>query len=282
VKKLFLLFNVLLASSQFTKHEWIIGGRHSERTYMAGIAVFAAILVAANSPNGGGAIALLGTYCYWLLRIAMQGLMFLSARSILEWNAPKSLSMSAILMLSILLSHLPFVLSVTAMDIILGYPELGIGSAENDATPRVFEFMLELIFLFDNHVALCLLLSVPRWIHRTSLSTAASDVGNNRGTLLSGIDPPLDGDILWVEAQEHYVRMTTANESRMVLARFSDIVRELSFMDGFQVHRSHWVAKSAVVDEIKKGQNLALVLSTGDSVPVSRSFRRKLISFIEG
>ncbi|AXI47655.1 hypothetical protein C1J03_17570 [Sulfitobacter sp. SK012] len=248
---------------------------------MAVVALFAAVLIAASSPSGGGFAALFGTYCYWLIRIMMQSLMFISARSIIERYAPGSFSKSKVLVLSILLSHLPFVLAVTAMDIILGYPELGIGGAGSGTTLRVFEFGLELVFLFDNHVALCLLLSVPGWVLRASTSGASPVDESKKGTFLSTIDPPLSGVILWVEAQEHYVRITTQHESRLVLARFSDIVRDLSTKDGLQVHRSHWVAKSAIVNEQKSGQNLILVLSTGDTVPVSRSFRRKLVAATE-
>ncbi len=255
--------------------------KHFEEKSMAAIAVFAAILIAAHSFTEGGLIAVLGTYCYWLIRIMMQSLMFFSARSFIDNYAPSSFSKINVLVLSILLSHVPFVLSVTAMDIVLGYPELGIGSEEGGTTLRILEFGLELVFLFDNHVALCLLLSVPGWVQRNVPSGVPLDKGSNKGTLLSAIEPPLLGEILWVEAQEHYVRITTKRESRMVLARFSDIVRELSITDGLQVHRSHWVAKSAVVNEKKNGQGLNLVLSTGDTVPVSRSFRRKLAAVTE-
>jgi DNA-binding LytR/AlgR family response regulator len=76
-----------------------------------------------------------------------------------------------------------------------------------------------------------------------------------------------------MEAQEHYVRITTDEEVRMVLCRFSDIVRELSDDAGMQTHRSHWAAYPAIAEAVKEGQNMKLVLTSGDSVPVSRSFR---------
>jgi len=249
--------------------------KHIEERYMAFIALFAACLIAAHSA-GGSPAAFLGTYFYWLVRIGAESLLFFGVRSNIESYASKSLSLTTVTIIAILVSHLPFVLSVTAMDIVLGFPELGINGSEPGERSRITELALEMIYLFDNHVALCLLLTVPRLIQRSLSMRSLPQEGGNKGTLLSAIDPALNGDILWVEAQEHYVRITTEHENRMVLARFSDIVRELSKTDGLQVHRSHWVANSAIVKEQKSGQNLTLLLSTGDNVPVSRSFKSKL------
>lgn len=249
--------------------------KHIEERYMALIALFAACLIAAHSAGESPAV-FLGTYFYWLVRIGAESLLFFGVRSNIESYAPKSLSLTTVTILAILVSHLPFVLSVTAMDIVLGFPELGINGSESGERSRMTELALEMIYLFDNHVALCLLLTIPRLVQRSLSMQPLPQEGGNKGTLLSAIDPALNGDILWVEAQEHYVRITTQHENRMVLARFSDIVRELSQTDGLQVHRSHWVANSAIVKEQKNGQNLTLLLSTGDNVPVSRSFKSKL------
>lgn len=250
--------------------------KHAEERYMATIALLVACLIAAHSVSGGGPATLIGAYCYWLVRIGAESLLFFGVRSNIEHYAPKTYSLTAITIIAILVSHLPFVLSVTAMDIVLGYPELGIDGSDSGDRSRMLALALEMIYLFDNHVALCLLLTVPRLVHNFATGSVSPPGGVTGGTLLSAIEPPLNGEILWVEAQEHYVRITTEHESRMVLARFSDIVRELSLADGLQVHRSHWVANSAVVREQKNGQNLTLVLSTGNVVPVSRSFKSQL------
>mgnify|MGYP003117872414 CR=1 FL=1 len=252
--------------------------KRGEERYMAAIGLLAVGLIAAHDYTGSSTAFLFGTYCYWLIRIAAEGLLFFGVRSTIENYAPKSLSPVTTTALAILVSHLPFVLSVTAMDIVLGHPELGINSVTPGTTPRITELVLELLYLFDNHLAVCLLLTVPRWILHQEREAAFSQDDRGVGTLLSAIDPPLNGEVLWVEAQEHYVRITTPHEKRMVLARFSDIVRELSSEDGLQVHRSHWVATAAVVAEQKSGQNISLLLNTGDNVPVSRSFKGNLVT----
>ena len=143
---------------------------------------------------------------------------------------------------------------------------------------------MELIYLSDNHVALCLLLSVPRFIFSQGYAKARGEGAGAPApaeSFLSTLEPPLRGELQWVEAQEHYVRLVTAEENRLVLHRFSDIVRELQAEEGIQVHRSHWVAFSAIGKTFKDGTNLRVRLRSGDTVPVSRSHRNDLIRALD-
>ncbi len=263
-----------------------------EELYMALTALFAALLIASSQVTQNIPVSLPGTYLYWIVRIAIEALLFFTARQVLERYLPATVSFAWMTGLAIVVSHLLFVLSVTAMDIVLGYPELGIGTAGSDTQSRIRAFAMELLYLSDNHIALCLLLTLPRLALRTAGDLASQPAihrspdtdGTGHGltpTLLSAIDPPLNGEIILAEAQEHYVRITTSTEVRMVLCRFSDIVRELPGERGMQVHRSHWVARSAIARTVKDGQNMKLVLHSGDSVPVSRSFRSAVETRLE-
>ena len=249
---------------------------YREERYVIVIALLCAVIIAAHNYSGGGFAALLGSYLYWLVRISIQSLLFFGTRLFIQNYVGRSYSFTAITISAILLSLVPFVLSVTAIDIVLGYPELGIDSPDQSVQFRISALLLELFYLLDNHVALCLLLSIPGWILGREQQRSNQSDRENQGTFLSAIDPPLQGDIIWVEAQEHYARITTDSEVRMVLARFSDIVRELSGMDGMQVHRSHWIARSAVVEELKQGQKYHLRITTGEIVPVSRSYKSRV------
>ena len=81
------------------------------------------------------------------------------------------------------------------------------------------------------------------------------------------------GDLLHLRMQDHYVEVHTAAGSEMLLLRFRDALREVEDIDGLQVHRSHWVARAAVVGvERQRGGRIALRLVNGAKVPVSRSF----------
>ena len=69
------------------------------------------------------------------------------------------------------------------------------------------------------------------------------------------------------------MRLKTSEETRMVLNRFADVLRDLPEEAGIRVHRSHWVAINAVKEAFRDGANLKLKLVTDDVVPVSRSCR---------
>lgn len=246
---------------------------HFEEKFGLFIAVGAAGLIASHDFSSAASEYFLLGYAYWLVRLLAESAFFFGMRAALEHYWGKSHSIVLITVISILLSHIPFVLSVTALDIILGQPELGLTQVADVNNSRIEAFGLELIYLLDNHVWLCLLLTLPR-LFQLSYSQNVTDITEHQSpTLLSTIDPPLKGIIVWVEAQEHYVRIVTDQEQRTVLARFSDIVRELAKSGGLQVHRSHWIKKSAVKAHEKKGQNLFVKLTTGDEVPVSRTYR---------
>lgn len=248
---------------------------HGEERFMAILALLAIILIASLGPLAAEPRSVLSNYAYWAFRISAECLLFFAVRSAIEKYFVERFGFAAITALAIIISHVPFVLSVTAIDIVLGYPELGINGGAEGSQSRLGAIMLEMLYLADNHIAVCLLMSMPRWI-LNSLEGGNPEAEPGTATLLDALDPPLDGTVIWIEAQEHYVRIRTSRDSRMVLARFSDVIRELSATKGLQVHRSHWVLESAIVRKLKSGQNLSLELSTGDIVPVSRSFRHKV------
>ena len=82
--------------------------------------------------------------------------------------------------------------------------------------------------------------------------------------------------ILALQAQDHFVRVTTPVGSELVLYRFNDAIREMGRDAGLQVHRSYWVARDAVrALRYIEGQCL-LELSNGTHIPVSRA-RREVV-----
>ena len=252
---------------------------HREETALFAIAALCGVLIAASNVGHVGNASPLTSYAYWLVRILIEAALFVAFRDIIEKFAPQGLSQIAITAIAILTSLFPFVLAITAFDIVLGFPELGLDNNAATTTTKLTEFGLELFYLLDNHVALCLLLSVPRALaiggpvsrrsERDAAPEAAAPV-----SLLQDLTPPLAGVLLWAEAQEHYVRLTTTTETRMVLHRFVDVLRTIPAGEGMRVHRSHWVAFAAISEVVKEGPNLRLKLQTGDMAPVSRSYRK--------
>ncbi|WP_349592419.1 LytTR family DNA-binding domain-containing protein [Azospirillum argentinense] len=89
---------------------------------------------------------------------------------------------------------------------------------------------------------------------------------------LARLPARLGRDLLALEMEDHYVRAHTAVGSGLILMRLRDAIAELAGLEGLQVHRSHWVAATAVAGvERKPDGKLVLVLRNGLRVPVSRS-----------
>ncbi len=85
---------------------------------------------------------------------------------------------------------------------------------------------------------------------------------------------PLDrrGPLIRLEAQDHYLNVVTQKGSALVLLRLQVAVKALQDVDGFQSHRSHWVAKDDVTKHRRVQGCDFLVLISGDEIPVSRSY----------
>ncbi len=244
----------------------------------------AACLLASNQqalPEGWPALA---NYGYWIVRLSIQAALFLAFLQLINLTSKLHDRLFTRLCLACFASYIPFVLSVTAMDIVLGFPELGATTGiASEPTPRLNAFLLELGYFLDNHIFLCALLSTPLLVRSeaikseddlgevTSASAATKPQASQR-PFFDSLSPPFAGPLLRAEAQEHYVKLIGSEENRMVLYRFSDILRELPDTLGMQVHRSHWIANDAIQNVYRKGNNTRIVTSDGSEIPVSRRY----------
>ncbi len=77
-------------------------------------------------------------------------------------------------------------------------------------------------------------------------------------------------EIYSVSSQDHYVEVTTLKSSTLLRGRLADVIDRLSSVDGLMPHRSHWVARKAVVDMAGNASKKTLVLATGAEIPVAR------------
>jgi hypothetical protein len=80
------------------------------------------------------------------------------------------------------------------------------------------------------------------------------------------------GPILHMTVEDHYVQVTTGVGRHMVLMPLADAIREMGDVPGLRVHRSHWVALSAVSAARRTGEMAVLTLKNGAEVPVSRRY----------
>ena len=77
--------------------------------------------------------------------------------------------------------------------------------------------------------------------------------------------------ILSLSAQDHYVEVTTELGVELCLIRLNDAIIEAAPIEGFQIHRSHWVAKSVVKNLETKGSGGLVHLKGGETMNVSQS-----------
>ncbi|PZN92887.1 MAG: hypothetical protein DCF31_14615 [Alphaproteobacteria bacterium] len=84
------------------------------------------------------------------------------------------------------------------------------------------------------------------------------------------------GRLIALEAEDHYLRIHTDLGSDIILMRMVDAVALLDLVPGARVHRSWWVARSAVEGSSSLDGRTTLRLATGLVVPVSRSMRPSL------
>lgn len=82
---------------------------------------------------------------------------------------------------------------------------------------------------------------------------------------------PLGREILYMQAELHYLRIVTTRGAGLILYNLKDAMKELASAEGFQCHRSFWVATESVSEFKKEGRQGELLLRNGDRVPVSRS-----------
>lgn len=80
---------------------------------------------------------------------------------------------------------------------------------------------------------------------------------------------------LWaLAAEEHYLRVIGEEGEDLILYRISDAVSELEGREsGARIHRSYWVARTAIERTDRTDSGPVLVLRNGMRIPVSRSHR---------
>lgn len=86
------------------------------------------------------------------------------------------------------------------------------------------------------------------------------------------LPPEIGGDIISLSMRDHYVEVTTALGTHLVLMRMSDALNELDGLTGARTHRSHWVNANHVTDLAREGKKTVVRLTDGRSVPVSATY----------
>jgi len=80
-------------------------------------------------------------------------------------------------------------------------------------------------------------------------------------------------EVIALKAEQHYIKVYTAERSFMTLYRFSDAVAEMDPAAGHQVHRSYWVRTTAIRAIKRDLRKYSVELVNGLVVPISAANR---------
>lgn len=95
--------------------------------------------------------------------------------------------------------------------------------------------------------------------------------------LLERVASEIEGEVLRISGKNHRVEVVTEHGTTTLRLRLSDAVQEMAGIYGFFVHRSHWVARTAIAEVVRENsQKVSIVLTNGDILPVSRKYREHL------
>ncbi|MEM7545616.1 MAG: LytTR family DNA-binding domain-containing protein [Pseudomonadota bacterium] len=272
-----------------------IDGGRSPLVNGAILAIALALILGAHEVNRLPGWSVVGVYIYWFGRIGMSYLIIIGAYAALGQVMSGRSSPIAHAGLATALSFPPFVMVVTTLDLLIG----DLALLRTDPNVLLNKLGIEAASLIDNHLTTCALLLAPyvlavlrpesarvaavatdRMMARTAPVTdgeaqptdAAPYVEPEVPGLLLASQPPVQGELLAAEAQEHYVKLKATEQGGMSLYRFGDAVRDLARYQGMQVHRSHWIADAAVTAVIGKRGAMKIELISGEIIPVSRRY----------
>ena len=91
------------------------------------------------------------------------------------------------------------------------------------------------------------------------------------------LPPSARSAVLRISARDHHVDVVTKTATTSLRMRLKDAIDEMEPVEGYCTHRSHWVARRAIVRVGREGpQKIYVELTNGDRVPISRTYRPAL------
>ncbi len=149
---------------------------------------------------------------------------------------------------------------------------------------NIYLYNLNIANEFSFHIFLAYTTAIASMV--SLLSNLISPIHDTNKTMLkdkkqqaaffSRLPQHLGKELISLEAHDHYVQVTTKNGKELVLMRLVDAEKELATHAGLRVHRSWWVAKSAIKNTRRANGKVTLILKNGQTIPVSRSYTQAL------
>jgi hypothetical protein len=117
----------------------------------------------------------------------------------------------------------------------------------------------------------------PIFFLRRQLTGVARVPEPPRPRLMRRLPGPLQqATVLRLAGRDHTVEVVTDHGPVTLRLRLKDAIDEMEPVAGLCTHRSHWVARAAIIGHVAEGGKLHVTLVNGDRVPVSRKYRPEL------
>lgn len=123
-----------------------------------------------------------------------------------------------------------------------------------------------------NLLVYCVLISAAVSVIYGYLMDADKEPVQSDSRLMQRLPANMRGQLISLSVTDHYVEVTTARGSTLVLLRLSDAMAEVGPVAGLQIHRSHWVALDGIARVHRAAGKVLVETTTGANLPVSRTY----------
>jgi hypothetical protein len=212
-----------------------------------------------------GCLDVADRFALWMLRSLLVGAVCLAAFQLLTATTTGS--------------SWPPLKQALASVLIASVPSLLIGFALAAVFRHVPASPLQIVDLYGRVMIVTAVVGIPLLLARMPsargypappLRAPATIPGGS--SFLRRIPARLGTELLYIEMEDHYLRIHTKLGNDLILCRLSDAVGELGETMGCQVHRSYWVSRHAVAGVERDRHRRWLVLTSGTRIPVSRTY----------
>lgn len=144
-------------------------------------------------------------------------------------------------------------------------------------------YLLEAQFQSPILIGFVAILHLTREKHIKKPTTINLNIANKTQTeqtvFLSRLPSHLGKNLVSISVSDHYLEIKTDKGVHLELLSLTKALEELIDYPGLQIHRSYWVAQTAIKKKLWQGSRLFIILTDGSQLPVSRSYHKNLMDF---
>ncbi len=220
---------------------------------------------------------------YWFIYLLLDASFIFGIFYLLKQLSPNQ-SDGFVFILATIISWLPFGLAISMLDIATGRPATSYAIRELQSTGFIAPLLWNMtVNILPRHIVFGTLMYLLHFHVRPGTKKAAepSDSSNQlafamQAGFVNKLSTKVRAEPQLLQAQEHYLKVTTELGDELILYRFGQAVAEIPADYGVQIHRSFWVANSNVRGWSNCDNTIKVILHYGEKAPVSRRFEQHI------